>query len=136
MIWRVRSLLPVAVAAALLVTTVACDDDPDSGAGRGRDELPASFPRDFPVPTDAVVVSTLVDATVHRSGATIAVTTDLVSAVQFFQVGLVNRGYVVNRSEGDADTWRIEFARGELYGVIDMEQSGGVTTALVTINAS
>lgn len=136
MIWRSRSLLPVAVVAALLVTTVACDGDSDPGAGNGDGELPASFPRDFPVPTDAVVVSTLVDAAAHRSGATITVTSDLVSAVQFFQVGLVNRGYVVNRSEGDADTWRIEFVRGELYGVIDMDHGGGVTTVLVTINAS
>jgi hypothetical protein len=135
MFWRPHPrLLSIVVVAAMLTITVACDGDSERGQGTG--ELPASFPRDFPIPSDALVASTLVDEAAHRSEATITVDSDLVSAVQFFQVGLVNRGYVVDRSEGDAETWRIEFVRGELYGVIDMSHGGGTTTVLVTINAS
>jgi hypothetical protein len=138
MSWPLRlRRLPIALtAAAVLTAGVACGDarpDESTAVGGG---LPPGFPPDFPVPGDAVIESSLVDSVNHRSEVSMTMRTDLVSAVQFFQVGLVNEGYVVGRSEGGAEMWLIEFARGELRGGIEMDHGGGVTTVLVRINAS
>lgn len=99
--------------------------------------MPESFPRDFPVPAGAVILSTLIDRVNHRSEVNMNVRSELVTAVQFFQVGLVNQGYVVERSErGDGDEWLIEFTRGELRGTIEITHGAGLSVVQIHLNTS
>lgn len=138
--WRSHTRpLRVAVAlTAVLFVAAACGDDagPEDSVVFGSGSMPSTFPRDFPVPANAVIGSTLVDRVNHRSEVNMNVPVDLVSAVQFFQVGLVNQGYVVDRSEGGGTEWSIEFLRGELRGDIEFTHGAGLTVIIVTLNVA
>jgi hypothetical protein len=131
-------LRPVTAAVLAVALVAACG----SGEGTaepvvaGEGSMPETFPRDFPVPGEAVLGPTLIDRPNHRSEATLTVESDLVSTVQFFLVGLVNRGYVVERSVGDDAGWSIEFVRGELRGSVEIEMLGEVAHIRVAVNAA
>jgi len=128
------------VGLALLLTgtlAVGCGDRAEAepieiGAGG----LPSTMPRDFPIPPDAVIGSTLIDRVNHRTEVTVTMQQEMVPVVQYFQVGLVDAGYVVNRSEGDRSHWAIEFVKGELRGTIDIDYDAGVAVALIAVNTA
>ena len=63
---------------------------------------------------------------------------DLISAVQFFELELVSRGYVVTRSEALSEqNWRIAFRQGELIGEVVVNTLGDeVSQAVVTLNVA
>lgn len=136
-----RITLASVIAVFLLVALAGagCDrGDPgvDGDVVFGEGSLPASFPRDFPVPPNAAIGTTLVDRVNNRTEVNLTVRADMTSAVQFFQVGLVNQGYVVDRSEGDRARWTIEFLRGEMRGEIGLNVSGSTALVSITMNTS
>ena len=61
---------------------------------------------------------------------------EIIAAVQFFTVGLVNQGFVVESSDGSAITWTITFSRGELTGDIVFQTQGDVSQAVAAVNAA
>jgi len=118
-----RRFAPLAVLLALMFVVSACSDDEPAGTTEaitfGEGEIPSSVPDDFPIPAGSVVGTTLVDKINHRTEFRLTMRSDPTSAVQFFQIGLVNEGYVVDSSEGNQSLWTIEFSKGqELSGSI------------------
>lgn len=135
--WRTR--LAVAALVALLGSTAACSegsalDTADDPVLFGEGERPPAIPSDFPIPGNAVIGSTMIDRTHHRTEMALQVGSDLEATVQYFNVGLVSQGYVVGSSHGTATTWSITFSRGELNGEIDFTAAGNATQVLVAVN--
>jgi hypothetical protein len=128
---RLLLLLAVAVLACVLA---ACSDEPvtvDEG------EIPGSVPDDFPVPAGAVIGTTVVDRTSHRTEFRLNIPEGSTRVVRFFTLSLVENGYVVDDSAGDGTRWTIEFSRGILRGTVLVEPAGpGAATVLVSINRS
>lgn len=133
-----RSLFSVPL--SLLVVaflSVGCDGGAEpEPVDIGEGSLPSTIPRDFPAPPNAVIGSTVVDRINHRTEVTLTMQEELVPVVQYFQVELVNAGYVVTRSEGDRSSWTIEFSKGELLGTIDVNYTGGISVLFVEVNAA
>ena len=137
-----KSLRTVIAVFTLVGVVAACGDDGPSGTTSGtgvvfgEGEIPPAFPDDFPIPPNAVVGSTLINHVTHRSEMSLQIDAEITAAVQFFNVGLVNQGFVVESSEGSATTWTIAFSRGELTGDIVFQTQGEVSQAVVAVNAS
>ncbi|OFW65128.1 MAG: hypothetical protein A2135_10730 [Actinobacteria bacterium RBG_16_67_15] len=128
-----------AVLVALLGSTAACSGDSalDTAGDPvvfGEGERPPAIPGDFPIPGNAVIGSTMIDRTNHRTEMALQVGSDLEATVQYFNVGLVSQGYVVGASHGTATSWTISFSRGELNGEIDFTAAGDATQVLVSVN--
>lgn len=129
-----RLLLSMVVLAALASAAAACGGEEVSF---GEGDIPSPVPGDFPVPDGAEVGSTLVDRVNNRTEFRLNIPDGAGAVVRFFTVGLVNAGYVVESSEGDAAAWSIHFARETLRGTILIESAGPeVTSAVVSINRS
>jgi dUTPase len=128
---------PYLLIALIAVTVVGCGDGAEPEPIEiGEGSLPSTMPRDFPVPPNAVIGSTLIDRVNHRTEVTLTMQEEMVPVVQYFQVGLVNAGYVVTRSEGDRSRWNIEFSKGELMGTIDVNYNSGVAVLFVEVNTA
>jgi len=127
---------------ALTVMAAACGDDDDvTGSTEavvfGEGTIPESVPDDFPIPSDAVVGTTLVDKINNRTEFRLSVRSDLTSIVRFFQVGLVNQGYIINSSDGDDVEWTLTFSNGELQGSVFTSFMGqDVSTSVISVNTS
>lgn len=127
-----RAAIALVVVAAI---AVGCGDGAEPEPIEiGDGTLPSTMPRDFPIPPDGVIGATLIDRVNHRTEVTVTMQQEMVPVVQYFQVGLVNAGYVVNRSEGDRSRWTIEFAKGELLGSIDINYNTGVAVVFIEVN--
>lgn len=126
-------LVALGVLAAALV---GCGGD-DEPISFGEGKVPASVPADFPVPNGAVVGSTLTDRVNHRTEFAYTIRQEATLVVQYYTVSLVSAGYVVNRSEGDMYSWRIQFSRGELRGDLVIQPGGsGLAAVVVSLNTS
>jgi hypothetical protein len=115
---HLRRLAPVAVLLAFVVFVAGCGDGGEpTGTTQavtfGEGEIPASVPEDFPIPADAEIGSTLVDKINNKTEFSLTLRSDRESAIQFFQVGLVNQGYVVVSSDGNQTLWELSFRKGE-----------------------
>jgi hypothetical protein len=130
-----RIILIVALCApAALVAGCGGDDEPITF---GEGEIPGSVPAGFPVPDGAVVGSTLVDRVSHRTEFALTLRQEATAVVQYYTVSLVRAGYVVDFSEGDRFSWRIEFSRGELRGSLIVQPGGsGLAAVVVSLNTS
>ena len=103
----------------------------------GEGELPSSVPDGFPVPRDAVVGSSMVDRANHRTEFSLTLRGEMADAVHYYTVSLVSAGFVVDRSQGDALAWRIDFSRGEVRGNLVIRSGGpGLAAVLVGLNTS
>jgi hypothetical protein len=109
----------------------------------GEGEIPANVPKDFPMPEGGVIGSTLVDHINHKTEFSIQLSQDLETVAKYYDVELVNQGYVVTSSQPLSDTlYRIEFNSGELTGQVTVNSVGGVLDAnpivqvVVTLNIS
>jgi hypothetical protein len=125
----------------LVVLTAACGggSDPtlDTSNGPiivGSGEVPPGFPDDFPIPGDAVIGSTLIDTVGFRSEMSLQIPAEMNAAVQFFSLGLVNEGYVVESSTGSETSWTIEFSKGELEGTVVVVPIQETSQAVATVN--
>jgi len=129
--------------AALLVVVTACSDDTTATEDTrtvifGEGEIPATVPADFPTPPNAVIGSTLIDRVNHKTEFSVQMRADLTTAVQYYEIELVNRGYVVTSSTALSDVlWRIEFNLGELLGEATINFVGeGLSQIVVTLNVA
>jgi hypothetical protein len=139
-------LLPALV--ALVLTAAGCGDDGPDATGNtsvaptctvsgsdpvtfGEGEIPSSIPGEFPVPDGAVVGSTLVDRVNHRSEFAFTLGQDATVVVEYYTVNLVSSGFVVDSSEGDTVSWRIEFSREGLRGDMVIQPEGSGLSAVV-----
>jgi hypothetical protein len=123
--------------AALLAITFACGGSVDQ-VQNGQGRIPGSVPDDFPVPTQAVVTESVVDAANHRTEFTLEVASDSLGLLQFFTIELVSQGYVIDRSMRlDEETWEVVFSRNEVAGsILIMSDGGGHSLAVVSMNVS
>jgi hypothetical protein len=132
----------VAVALVGLILGAGCSGD-DAATGTteavqfGEGSIPDSIPANIPVPDNAVIGTTLVDKINNRTEFRISIPDDIASVIQFFQVGLVNQGYIVESSEGNAAEWTLTFSNGDLRGTIfTTPQGSAATTSVITVNRS
>jgi hypothetical protein len=143
-----RRLLLVSALGALFLMAAGCGDGHVDGTGAtsagtsctvsgseavtfGEGEVPASIPDDFPVPDGAVVGSTMVDRTNHRSEFAFTLAQEATDVVDYYTVNLVSAGFVVDSSAGDTVSWRIEFSRGGLLGDMVIQPGGPGLSAVV-----
>lgn len=140
---RVATGIRLAVVLLVGMLTVAACGDNDAVTGTteavvfGEGTIPESVPDDFPIPRNAVVGTTLVDKINNRTEFRLTIPADATSTVQFFQVGLVNRGYIINSSEGNAAEWTLTFSNGELQGTIFTTPQGqSASASVVSVNRS
>ncbi|MCH7585361.1 MAG: hypothetical protein IH941_09430 [Acidobacteria bacterium] len=140
---RADSRLRVATAVlALLLVGVACGDDGGvTGSTEaitfGEGTIPDSVPGNFPIPDGSVVGTTLVDKINNRTEFRLTIRAETTATIRFFQVGLVNQGYVINSSEGNAAEWTLIFSDGELRGTIFTTPQGqGLTSSVISLNRS
>jgi len=133
---NLQRLLAIVLLGAVAVAATGCGGD-DEPISFGEGKIPASVPGDFPVPQGAVVGSTMVDRVNHRTEFALTMAQEATAVVQYYTVNLVSAGFVVDRSEGDLFSWRIEFSRGELRGNLVIQPGGtGLAAAVVTLNTS
>jgi hypothetical protein len=143
-----RRILLLLALGVLVLTAVGCGDDGPDGTGTtspaptctvsgsdpvtfGEGEIPSSIPGEFPVPDGAVVGSTLVDRVNHRSEFAFTLARDATNVVEYYTLNLVSAGFVVDSSEGDTVSWRIEFSRGGVRGDMVIQPEGSGLTAVV-----
>lgn len=137
-----KRLAPLGLVFSLVFFVAACGGDGSSSTTEaiefGEGEIPDSVPDDFPVPSNAVVGNTLVDHLNNKTEFRLTIRSDLDSAVQFFSVGLVNRGYVVEQSSGGAATWELTFDKGpDLRGtIVFTAPQPDLVVAVVTLSVS
>lgn len=134
---RLRALAQlIALLLAVSLVAAGCGDDdesPDEPLVFGEGELPDSLPDDLPIPAGAAVGSTMVDHPASTTEVNLVINTDLTAAVSEFTVGLVNEGYVVDRSQEQAGQWLVEFSRDSLTGRMILIPSGRATQATLTV---
>jgi hypothetical protein len=129
---------PRIIAMLLVMLTVSCGgkglDSTDDSVIFGEGVRPPAIPNDFPIPPEAVIGSTLIDRTNHRTEMALQVGSDMESVVRYFNIGLVNEGFVVGSSSGSEAAWKIDFSRDELIGEISFTAQGDITRVLVAVN--
>lgn len=126
-----RTLVVLALTA--VVATSCSGSDPEVEFGEGN--LPSAVPDDFPIPPGSSIGATLVDRVNTQTEVNLTVPEALSDLSQYFSVNLVNAGYVVDASSGDALAWTIDFRRGDLSGAIEMRSRGeDASSAVVTLN--
>ena len=127
--------------AGLMLLGACGDDDAVSGTTQAvvfsEGSIPDSVPDNLPIPDGAVVGTTLVDKINNRTEFRLTIQSDVTSVVRFFEVGLVNQGYVISSSDGNATEWTIMFSDGELRGtVLTTPQAEGIATSVISVNKS
>jgi len=138
----VRGYRHTAIVLALLMFLGACgDDDVISTTTEAivfsEGSIPDSVPANIPIPDGAVVGTTLVDKVNNRTEFRLTIQSDATSAIRFFEVGLVNQGYVISSSEGNATGWTITFSDGQLRGtVFTTPQAERIATSVISVNTS
>lgn len=131
-----------AILLACLMLLGACsDDDAVSGTTEAvvfsEGSIPDSVPENFPIPDGAVVGTTLVDKINNRTEVRLTIQSDVTSVIRFFEVGLVNRGYVISSSDGNATEWTITFSDGGLRGtVLTTPQAEMIAISVISVNRS
>jgi hypothetical protein len=138
---RVAVLLAVAV-----VGLAACSGgetgEPDAtttvpGIVFGDGAIPDTVPADFPMPPQALIGQTLVDAANERTEVVVRAAAPVESLAQFYDVNLVTQGYVVDSSSGSSQDWKIDFRRDGLEGSITLIRvDDGITQYSIELTGS
>lgn len=94
--------------------------------------MPVTVPETFPIPGEAVVGATLVDA---RRGLTEMILTfpaDTPAVVDYYERNLPSNGYTIGGSDGSETDWRINFSDPVVDGVLSVQTVGnGIAAATV-----
>ncbi|NNF64770.1 MAG: hypothetical protein HKN07_10990 [Acidimicrobiia bacterium] len=129
----VRRLLAVIVV-TLAVAAGACSQETAEPIVFGEGSIPSTVPSDFPIPDQASIGSTLVDAVNGRTEVSMIVPASVEESAQFFVVNMLPGGFVIDSSSGDAARWTISFRRDDLTGEIILQAlSEGTSQAVVTL---
>ena len=138
-----RSPAIVVALLAIALTATACGDssgetttttaDP-SGVVFGRGSVPETVPNSFPVPDQARVGTTLVDANRRLTEMILTFPADTAAVVDYYEENLPLRGYEIATSDGTDAEWLIEFAGEGFEGVIRVKTGGsGVAAATLQL---
>ena len=133
--WRILILVAIALVG------VGCSDTTEttttSGAVSaddvvfGQGVLPDTIPEGFPLPAGSAVGSTMV----INEGLTevvIRINAEQGSVAEFFNQGLPNGGFTVDRSEAVDKAWVIEFSDDAAKGTLDItEPQQGISQAVL-----
>ena len=76
----------------------------------------------------------LIDRINNRSEMNMVIRLQSQAAIRFYEVGLVNQGFVVNSSTGSGNAWTIVFSRGELDATVVITPQGEFSQVGVTVN--
>ncbi len=138
--WRI---LMVAVAAVAMIgagcsdtteTTTTTSGTSGDDIEFGQGSMPETIPDSFPLPTGSAISSTMV----IKDGLTevvIRVNAELGITAEFFNQGLVQGGFSVDRSEADGEDWIVEFSDDSAMGTLDIsEPQQGISQVLLTYN--
>lgn len=140
---QTRSLAIAVVLLGVVSMVTACDDssaettttaaDP-SGVVFGRGSIPEAVPSSFPVPDQARVGATLVDANRDLTEMILTFPADTGAVADYFEENLPARGYAITASDGTEAEWLIEFTGEGLEGVIRVKTGGsGLSAATVQL---
>lgn len=96
--------------------------------------VPATVPESFPIPDEAVVGATLIDATRGLTELILTFPADTTAVVEYYEENLPLRGYQITDSRGAETEWGIEFSNDVVDGVMSVQTGGsGVAAAAVRI---
>ncbi len=131
-------LLAILLPIGLIASCSSTPAEDTSPVVLGNGTIPATVPRDFPMPPGAVVGDTMIDRVNHRTEFGLQVGQDLTAVAQFYDIELVSSGYVVTASGAVSDQmWRLAFLQGELMGEVTISSTGGgVSEVVVTMNVA
>ena len=140
---QIRLLALAFAVLAVGLVAAACDGSSDettttiadpSGVVFGRGSVPDTVPDSFPVPDQARVGATLVDANRDLTEMILTVPANVDAVVDYFEENLPARGYEISLSEGTDAEWLIEFNGDGFAGVIRVKTGGsGLAAATVQL---
>ena len=105
-------------------------DGPEVEFGRGA--VPETVPGRFPIPDEAVVGATLVDAGRGLTEIILTFPAGTAAVVDYYEANLPPNGYTIVDSHGSETDWRIVFADDATDGVVSVQTGGsGVAAAAV-----
>lgn len=140
----VKRKMLIAIITAVAVFGAACTSDaaeptttvpattipteiPDLEFGSG--DVPFTVPAGFPVPDSAVVGSTMIDGVNGRTEMNINFPATVEEVVDFYEINLPARGFVVILSKGTETEWNISHEKDGTEGVIRLIQQGASVSA-------
>ena len=104
---RFLLIVPVVAIAAVAFGAAGCgglSDETTSTTGSevvfGRGSVPETVPESFPIPDEAVVGATLVDATRGLTEMILTFPADTAAVVEYYEENLPSRGYQITDSDG------------------------------------
>jgi hypothetical protein len=87
----------------------------------GRGSMPASIPKSFPVPDQAVIGATMMAGTRNVTEVVLTYPADLAAVVAYYTNNLPVVGYELGNSSGNGDSWSLKFSGENLTGEIRLE---------------
>jgi len=133
----VLALTGVGCGGASTDTTDAATADDGSGISFGKGEVPATVPASFPIPDEAVVGTTLVDANRGLTEMVLTFPASLSAVVTYYEENLPSRGYEISASDGSGSQWGIEFEGDGVSGTIAINAEGnGISSAAVQLTST
>jgi len=98
----------------------------------GRGSVPETVPLSFPIPDEAVVGATLVDADRGLTELILTFPAGTAAVVDYYEENLPLRGYQITDSRGTETAWRLDFSDDVVDGVVSVQTGGsGVAAAAV-----
>ena len=98
----------------------------------GRGSVPETVPLSFPIPDEAVVGATLVDADRGLTELILTFPAGTAAVVDYYEENLPLRGYQITDSRGSDTEWRLDFSDDVVDGVVSVQTGGsGVAAAAV-----
>jgi hypothetical protein len=135
--WRILIFVAIAVIGAACsdtqgTTTTSAPSADDVVFGEGA--MPDTIPEDFPLPAGSAIGSTMV----IKDGLTevvIRVSAEQGITAEFYNQGLTQADYSVDRSEATDGGWAIEFSRDSAKGMLDItEPVEGISQVILRYN--
>lgn len=118
-------------------TTSVVVDGAASGVVFGRGSVPDAVPDSFPIPDEALVGATLVDANRELIEMVLTFPAAAASVAAYYDENLPARGYEITSSTGSDGHWVVEFNGDGVDGVIRIKVgTGGLSSATVQLTAS
>lgn len=138
---RLATIIVLALSVALLAagcgdSTTETTSPGGSGVEFGKGTVPETVPDSFPIPDQAVVGTTLVDAGRGVTEMVLTFPAGAAAVVEYYDENLPARGYEIASSDGTETKWRIDFEGDGLTGFIVVNAEGnGVSSATVRLTS-
>jgi hypothetical protein len=138
-----RFLIAVVAFLSLLLVAGACDgpsaptttEAAASSVVFGRGSVPDTVPSSFPIPDEAVIGATLVDANRGLTEMILNFPADVDAVVAYYEENLPARGFEIGASAGTETEWQIE-GEGEGVSLLVTVRTFGNGVASATVELS